>query len=61
MALFKLLTSFCCAFIIIFSVSFSHAQTLEMRQEEAQKLYFKGLEEYRKDNLDAAIDLFQRL
>jgi tetratricopeptide (TPR) repeat protein len=60
MALFKLFTSFCCAFIIIVSVSFSQAQTLEMRQEEAQKVYFKGLEEYRKDNLDAAIDFFSQ-
>lgn len=58
MMLSKMFTLCGCALIIIFSFSFLQAQTLEMRQEEAQKLYFKGLEEYRKDNLDAAANLF---
>lgn len=58
MILPKLITFLCCTLVIVFSVSFSQAQTLEIRQEEAQKLYFKGLEEYRKNNFDAAITFF---
>lgn len=60
MTLFKLFTPLYCICLFIISVSLSPAQTLEVRQEEAQKLYFRGVEEARKENLDAAIDFYSK-